>query len=164
MTDSHLTESSHGRIVELAKLHNAEWHFSEWLFSRTSFSRIVVQLNVIFTNRHSAERRFAETSFARMSFCRILNTPPACTFVQYACRRAAIKLIGIDVLRLAVKICVINNWVRVWTCLNMDTVRIRKVRNSRYGCFDLIVVFVPLNAISRKWCSAKRRFGKMAFV
>ena len=98
ISESHLTEASHGRIVELAKLHNAERHFSELLFSRTSFSRLVVQLKVIFTNRHSAERRFPETSFARTSFCRTLNRPPAYTFVQCACRRAAIKLIGIAVL------------------------------------------------------------------
>ena len=70
IAESHLTESSHGRIVELAKLHNAERHFSESLFSRTSFSRIVVQPNVIFTNRRSVERRFPVTSFARTSFCR----------------------------------------------------------------------------------------------
>ena len=73
------------------------------------FSRIVVQSNVIFMNRRSAERRFPETSFARMPFCRTLNTPPAYTFVQCACRREAIELIGIDVLRLASKIYVINN-------------------------------------------------------
>ena len=97
-----------------------------------------------------AERRFPETSFARKSFCRTLNRPPVYTFVQCACRRAAIKLIGIDVLRHASKICVISNRVRVWTFLNMDTVRIRKVRNSRYRRFDLIVVFVPLNAILKK--------------
>ena len=160
---NHLNEASHGRNVELAKLHNAERHVSESFFSRTSFSGIVVQPNVIFPNHLSAERHFHETSFARTSLCRTVNRPPAYTFVQYACRRAAIKLIGIDVLRLASKICVISNWVRVWTFLNMDTVRIRKVRNSRYGRFDLIVVFVPLNAISEKSCSAKRRFGKMIF-
>ena len=67
--ESHFTESSHGRIVELTKLHNAERHFSESLFSRMSFSRIVVQPNSIFKNRPSAERRFPETSFARTSFC-----------------------------------------------------------------------------------------------
>ena len=66
IAESHLTESSHGRIVEFAKLHNAERHFSASLFSRTSFLRIVVQPNVIFKNRRSAERRFPETSFARM--------------------------------------------------------------------------------------------------
>ena len=70
ITESHLTELSHGRIVELVKLHNAERHFSESLFSRTTFSRIVVQLNVIFTNRSSAERRFTKTSFTRTEFCR----------------------------------------------------------------------------------------------
>ena len=70
IAESHLTESSHGRIVELAKLHNIERHFSESLFSRRSFSRIIVQPNVIFTNRRSAERHFSETSFARTSFCR----------------------------------------------------------------------------------------------
>ena len=70
ISESHLTESSHGRIIELAKLHNAERHFSESLFSRTSFSRIEVQPNVIFTNLRSVERRFPETSFARKSFCR----------------------------------------------------------------------------------------------
>ena len=147
---SHWTESSHGRIVELAEFHNAERHFSESLFSRTSFSRIAFQPNVIFTNRRSAERRFPETSFTRMSFFRTLNRPSAYTFVQFACRRAAIKLIGIDVLRIASEICVISNCVRVWTCLIMDTVRIRKVRSSRYGRFDLIVVFVPLDATSGK--------------
>ena len=72
IAESHLTESSHGRIVELAKLHNAERHFSESLFNRTSFLQIVVQPNVIFTNRRSAERRFPVTSFARTSFYRIV--------------------------------------------------------------------------------------------
>ena len=51
IAESHLTEASHGRIVELAKLHNAERHFFESLFSRTSFFQIIVQPNVIFTNR-----------------------------------------------------------------------------------------------------------------
>ena len=88
------------RIVELTKLHNTE-HFSESLFSRTPFSRIVVQPNVIFTNRRLAERPFPETPFARTSFGRTLNRPPAYTFVQYSYCRAAIKLIGIDVLRFA---------------------------------------------------------------
>ena len=100
IAESHLTESSHGRIVG-AKLYNAEWHFFELLFSRTSFSRIIVQPNVIFTNLRSAERRFPETSFARTSFCEIvwsktsfhrtLNRPPAYTFVRCVCRRAAIE-------------------------------------------------------------------------
>ena len=138
---------------------SAEPRFPESLFSRTSFPRIVVQPNFIFTTRRSAERGFPKT-FARMSFCRTLNRPPC---IQCACRRAAIKLIGINVLRLASKICVISNCVQVWTCLNIGTVRIREVRNSRYWCSDLIIMFSPLNAISGKWCSAKRRFGKMAF-
>ena len=165
IAESHLTKSSHGRIVELLKLYDAERHFSESLFSRTSFSRIVVQPKVIFTNRRSAERRFPETSFAGTSFGRTLNRPPAYIFVQCACQRAAIKLMGIDVLRLPSKICVISNWVRVWTFLNMDTVRICKVWSSRYGRFDLIVVFVRsmqfretnvrLNNDSRKKHSAK---------
>ena len=55
IAETHLTESSHGRIVELAKNHNGEWHFSESLFSRTSFSRILVQPNVILPNRRFAE-------------------------------------------------------------------------------------------------------------
>ena len=60
IAESHLTESLHGRIVELAKLHNAERHFSESLFSRTSFPRIVVQPNVVFPKHHLSERHFAE--------------------------------------------------------------------------------------------------------
>ena len=148
IAESHLTESSHGRIVEFVKLHNAERHFFESLFSRTWLSR-----NIICPNT--------------------LNRPPAYTFVQCACRRAAIKLIGIDVLRLASKICVVSNWVRVWTCLTMDKVRIREVRKSRYGRFDLnscslrSMQFsennVRLNGDTRKWRSAKRRFEKMTF-
>ena len=66
IAESHSTETSHSRIVELPKIHNAERHFSESLISRTSFSRIVVQPNVIFTNRHSAERRFPRAA-ARLS-------------------------------------------------------------------------------------------------
>ena len=70
IAESHLTESSHDRSFELAKLHNAERHFFESLFNRTSFSRIIVQPNLIFTNRRSTERRFLKTSFVRTSFCR----------------------------------------------------------------------------------------------
>ena len=161
IAESHLTEASHGRIVELAKLHNAERHFSESLFSRTSFSRIVVQPNVIFTNRRLAERRFPATSFARTSFCRTLNRTPVYTFIQCACRRAAIKLIVVDILRHASKICAISNRVWVWTFLNMDTGRIRKVRNSRYRRFDLIVVFGKMEM--GKLRSAKRRFEQTTF-
>ena len=75
IAQSHLTESSHGRIVELANLHNAERHFFESLFSRRTFSRIVVQPNVIFPNRLSAECHFPESSFSRTSFLRIVVQP-----------------------------------------------------------------------------------------
>ena len=150
IAESHLTESPHGRIVELAKLHDAERHFSESLFNRTSFSRIVVQPNVSFTNHRSAERRFPETSFARTSFCR--NCMKQTAISPNTKKTARVYFCSMC-----------SNWVRAWTCLNMDTVRIRKVWNSGYGRFNLTVVFVPLIAYSGKWCSAKRRFGKMAF-
>ena len=114
---------SFDRIVQLAKLHNAERHFSESLFSRTSFPRIIVQPNVIFTNRRSDERHFPETSSARTSFRR-------------------------------------NYMSSSLDMFNMDTVRIRKSRNGR---FDLIVMFVPFNAFSGKWCSAKWCVRKMTF-
>ena len=158
---SHLSKSSHGRIVKLAKLHNAERHFSESLFSRKSFSRIGAHPNVIFTNFRSAERRFPETSFFRTSFCRnYMKQNIISPNIKYSPR---ILLFNVLLDERLSKICVIGNWVRVWACLYMDTVRIREVQNSRYGRFDLIVVFVPLNAYSGKWCLAKRRFGKMAF-
>ena len=137
-------------------------HFSEPLFSRTPFSRIVVQPNFIFANRRSTERRFPETSFARTSFCRSCmkrNVISPNTKLD----RPRILVLNVLVDERLWKICVVSNWVQVWKCLNMDTVRIRKVRNSGYGRFDSIVVFVPLNAFSGKWCSAKRRFGKMTF-
>ena len=117
IAESHLSAASHGRSVELAKLHDAERHYSESLFSRTSFFRIVVQPNIIFPNRRLAECHFYESSFSRMLFSRIVicpnvifpNRPIVYTFFQCACRRSDIKLICIDVLRLASKICVISN-------------------------------------------------------
>ena len=75
IAESHLTESSHGRIVELAKHHNAERNISESFFSRTSFSGIVVQPNVIFRNLCSAERLFPESLFSWTSFLRIVVQP-----------------------------------------------------------------------------------------
>ena len=60
IAESHLTESSHGRIVELAKLHDAKRHFSESLFSQPSFSRIIVQPNVVFPKHHLPERHITE--------------------------------------------------------------------------------------------------------
>ena len=69
------------RIVILPKQKIAESHLTESLHGRI----------VEFEKIHNAERRFPETSFARTSFCRTLNRPPAYTFVQYACRRAASK-------------------------------------------------------------------------
>ena len=117
-----LPETSFRGIVVLPKC-----NFSESLFSRTSFPRIVVEPNVIFTNRRSAERRFPKTSFTQTSFCRTLNRPPVYTFVQCACRRAAIKFIGIDVLRLASKICVIIviefKFGHFWTWTRWEFVR-----------------------------------------
>ena len=98
-----------------------------------------VILNVIFPESYEAKRHFTE--------------------YWIYCPRILLFYVLVDE-RLA-KICVISNWVRV--CFNMDTMRIRKVRNSRYGRFDVIVVFVPLNGFSRKWCSAKRRFEKKTF-
>ena len=80
--ESHLTESSHGRIVELAKLYNAERNFSESVFSRTSFLRIVVQPNVVFPKLHLPERRFAEFAWSKTSFHRTLNRPPVYIFAQ----------------------------------------------------------------------------------
>ena len=105
----------------------AERHFPESSFSWTSFLRIVVQPNVIFPKHHLPKRRFAEIVWSKMSFHRTLNRPPAYVLVGE---------------RLS-NICVISNWVRVWTCLNMDTVRIRKVENSRYGRFDLRACEIP---------------------
>ena len=120
---------SFDRIVELAKLHNAERHFSESLFKRTSFSQIVVQPNVIFTNRRSAERRFPETPVSRTSFCRNCMK-------QNVISPNSILLFNVLIDKGLSKICVISYWVRVWTCFNMDTVRIRKARNSWYWRFD----------------------------
>ena len=72
IAESHLTESSYGWIVELAKLHNAERDFSESSFSRTSFSRIVVQPNIVFPKHHLPERHFAEIVWSKTSFHRTL--------------------------------------------------------------------------------------------
>ena len=50
ITESNLTESLHGRIVEFEKIHNAERHFSE----------LFVQPNVVFLKHHLPKPHFAE--------------------------------------------------------------------------------------------------------
>ena len=138
IAESYLTESSHGRIVELAKLHNAERRFSESLFSRTSYLQTVVQPNVVFPEHHLPEHHFAEIVWNKTSFHRTLNRPPAYNFVQCACRCNWVVVIEFEF-----------GHVLTWTWWEFVKFEIRDMD--------------PLNEFSGKWCSAKRRFEKKTF-
>ena len=74
ITERNLTESSHSRIVELPKLHNAERHFSESLFSRTLFVRI---------ERYFHELLFSRTSFSRNIICPNVISPNTMWSCEY---------------------------------------------------------------------------------